>query len=60
MRPRAGLKSFVKFLLKFKVENSRNYTSSSLGSEGDEYVCSFSTVYQVNVIIIIIIKLLQL
>ena len=56
MRPGAGLKSFVKILLTFKVENSRNYTSSSLGSEGNEYVCSFSTLYEESVILIIILK----
>jgi len=53
MRQRAGLKSFVKILLKFKIENSRNYTLSSLVSEGVEYVCSFSTLCQGRVIIII-------
>jgi hypothetical protein len=56
MRPRAGLKSVVKILIRFDVENSRIYTSSSLGSEGDEYVCSFSTLFQGSLILIIIIK----
>jgi hypothetical protein len=56
MRPRAGLISVVKILIKFEVENSINYTSSSLGSEGDEYVCSFSTLFQGSPILIIIIK----
>jgi hypothetical protein len=43
MRPRAGLKSAVKIVLKFEVENSRNCISSSLGSEGDECLLLFNS-----------------